>query len=158
MTFPATLERAGIAARIPHQGSMCLLDRLERWSATEVCCGTRTHLDPANPLRTSSGLLAPCAIEYAAQAMALHGALVAPPGDGPAPGYLASVRGVRFTVGRLDEVAGELRVQAERLAGDVSQILYRFLVSDERGTPLAEGRATVVLNTPLAPPSDLTTP
>ncbi|MED5618424.1 hydroxymyristoyl-ACP dehydratase [Ideonella sp. BN130291] len=158
MSAPATLERAGIAARIPHQGSMCLLDRLDSWSATEVRCSTTSHRAPANPLRTPSGLLMPCAIEYAAQAMALHGALVAPAGEGPAPGYLASVRGVRFAAARLDDVAGRLQVLAERLAGDVNQILYRFVVSDERGAPLAEGRATVVLNTPIAPPSESTAP
>lgn len=147
---PATLDHAGIAARIPHHGRMCLLDRLLRWSATDIECSASGHADPAHPLRTASGLLAPCAIEYAAQAMALHGALMAPPEQGPTPGYLASVRGVRLHVRRLDQAAAPLRVQAERLAGDARQILYRFALHDGAGAPLAEGRATVVLNTPLA--------
>ena len=33
---PATLDHAGIAARIPHSGRMCLLDRLLSWSPTEI--------------------------------------------------------------------------------------------------------------------------
>jgi predicted hotdog family 3-hydroxylacyl-ACP dehydratase len=37
------------------------------------------------------------AIEYAAQAMALHGALNAKPGVQGRPGFLASARGVRCT-------------------------------------------------------------
>jgi hypothetical protein len=41
-----------------------------------------------------------------------------------------------------------LRVEVERLAGDSRQILYRFVVGDGT-TAFAEGRATVVLNTPL---------
>ena len=151
MSAPASLDHAGIAQRIPHQGRMCLLDRLVQWNEIALHCTALSHRDPAHPLRSASGLLAPCAIEYAAQAMALHGALVAPAAASPSPGYLASVRDVKFSVARLDEVAGALQVQAERLAGDTRQILYRFVVSDERGAALAEGRATVVLNTPIGP-------
>jgi len=157
-TLPATLDRAGIEQRIPHRGRMCLLDRLDSWSAAEIRCSALSHVDSDNPLRTASGLLAPCAIEYAAQAMALHGALVAPPDAQPSPGYLASVRGVRLAVARLDDVAGELQVHAERLAGDATQILYRFTVSDSRGALLADGRATVVLNTPILIATDIRSP
>jgi len=144
----STLDRAGIAARIPHQGDMCLLDRLEGWSDEAIHCTAAGHRDPAHPLRTASGLLAPCAIEYAAQAMALHGALRAPAGTTPAPGYLASVRDARFARARLDDVEGALHVRAEFVAGDHRQLLYRFAVADAAGAVLAEGRATVVLNAP----------
>lgn len=147
---PATLDHAGIARRIPHQGRMCLLERLVSWSAQEIHCAAVSHARHDNPLRTASGLLSPCAIEYAAQAMALHGALLAPPEAGPTPGYLASVRNVRLAVPRLDGIAGALQVRAERLAGQARQVLYRFEVSDERGVLLVDGRATVVLDTPLA--------
>ncbi len=128
---------------------MCLLDRLEAWDSESIRCSSGTHREADHPLCSASGLLAPAAIEYAAQAMALHGALVAPPGVRPAPGYLASVRGVRLHCARLDDVPGRLVVRAHRLAGDDTQILYRFTVADEGGAVLAEGRATVVLNTPL---------
>jgi hypothetical protein len=50
----------------------------------------------------------------------------------------------------LDDVAGALQVQARRLSGDTNQILYEFAVKDSDGLMLAEGRAVVVLNTPLA--------
>ncbi len=146
---PATLDHAGIAARIPHQGAMCLIDRLESWTPLTIHCSAQSHRDPANPLRVAAMLPAPCAIEYAAQAMALHGGLVAPPGVVPAPGYLASVREVRFAGLRLDDVAGALQIRAERLAGDHRQLLYHFTVGDEQGATLAEGRAMVVLNTPV---------
>ncbi len=147
---PATLDRDGIAARVPHHGSMCLLERLEHWSATEILCSATSHTLADNPLRTPSGLLSVTAIEYAAQAMALHGALIAPPGTAARPGYLASVRNVRLTVPRLDRIVGSLQVRAERLAGDARQILYGFAVSDEHGALLVDGRAVVVLDTPLS--------
>lgn len=145
------LDRAGIEALIPHRGSMCLLEKLEAWDATRIHCSTTTHRDVANPLRTASGLLAPNAIEYAAQAMALHGGLTASGAEAPSAGYLASVRNVRFGTERLDLVDGALQVQATRLSGDDRQVMYEFNVADAAGLSLAQGRAVVVLNTPIAP-------
>ncbi len=150
MNAPQQLDQAGIARRIPHSGSMCLLERLESWDAQAIHCTTTTHLRQDNPLRTASGLLAPNAIEYAAQAMALHGGLLAAEGSEPSAGFLASARNVRFAVPRLDEVADALHVHAQRVSGDASQILYEFAVKDAHGRPLAEGRAVVVLNTPIS--------
>ena len=80
---PETLDHAGIAQRVPHSGSMCLLQRMVGWSVERIACSAISHRDPANPLRTQGGLLAVSAIEYAAQAMALHGALNAEPGTAP---------------------------------------------------------------------------
>ena len=143
---PQTLDHAGIAARVPHSGSMCLLHSVRAWSATHVECSARSHGDPANPLRVQGVLMAASGIEYAAQAMALHGSFNAAPGSAPTPGFLASVRGVRLLVPRLDTVAGELRIQASKLAGDHQQALYAFTLHDERGALLVDGRATVILN------------
>ena len=148
--MPQTLARAQIAGLIPHSGTMCLLERLERWDAQHIVCAADSHRDPQHPLRSRSGLLAPCAIKYAAQAMALHGALVGlEAGTAASPGYLASARGVQLHRLRLDDLPGELHIEATRQAGDARQILYAFTVS-HAGQPIAEGRAAVVLNTPLA--------
>jgi len=146
----ATLDCDEIAQLIPHRGSMCLLARLEFWDAERIVCIATNQRDPNHPLRTRSGLMVPCAIEYAAQAMALHGALLAQAaGASATPGFLASARGVQFHVLRLDELDGALRIEATRQAGDERQILYAFAVRHgER--PIADGRVTVVLNTPIA--------
>jgi predicted hotdog family 3-hydroxylacyl-ACP dehydratase len=152
MTHPATLDRDGIAQRIPHSGSMCLLDGLLAWDATTVRCRASGHHDATHPLRSPGGLLAPVAIEYAAQAMALHGALTAAPGSVPSAGFLASARSVNLHVARLDDVPGLLIVSATRLAGADQQALYTFALHDEGGRLLVDGRATVVLNTPLVAP------
>jgi predicted hotdog family 3-hydroxylacyl-ACP dehydratase len=139
LTAPQTLDRAGIAERIPHSGSMCLLERLDGWDAEVIRCSTTTHRLLDNPLRTAGGLLAPNAIEYAAVE-----------GSTPSAGFLASARNVRLAVARLDDIEGALHVQARRLSGDERQILYEFAVNAHDGRTLAEGRAVVVLNTPLA--------
>lgn len=154
----AQLDRAGIAALIPHSGTMCLLARLDAWNPQHIACAATNHRDAAHPLRTRRGLLASAAIEYAAQAMALHGALIGQAAGTPAtPGYLASARGVKLHVLRLDDLPApdtsaaidELRIEATRQAGDARQILYAFTVH-HADRLLAEGRAAVVLNTPLA--------
>lgn len=141
---PDTLDRAGIAARIPHAGTMCLLDALERWDADHLVCRIVGHADRAHPLRLHGVLPPAAALEYASQAMALHGALCAA-ADRPRPGFLASARDVRLHVPRLDDHAGPLRVEARRLAGGEDQVMYRFALSDARGDALVDGRATVVI-------------
>jgi hypothetical protein len=64
---------------------------------------------------------------------------------------LASARGVQLARLRMDDVPGPLRIEARRMAGDVRQLLYGFKVTDANEALVAEGRATVVLNTPLRP-------
>lgn len=142
------LDHAAIAARIPHQGTMCLLDAVLDWSATTISCRALSHTEPANPLRAAGRLGAANGIEYAAQAMAVHGALLAPADAPPRQGYLTSVRSVTLQVARLDDLPGELNVTAERLSDDSNHILYQFAVS-HAGRCLLEGRAAVVLDADL---------
>ncbi len=142
------LDKNWIAAHIPHQGNMCLLDAVTEWSDAAITCRASTHTDPANPLRAEGRLGAANGIEYAAQAMAIHGALIAGEADeGAAPrqGYLTSVRSVSLNVARLDDLPGDLEVHAERLSGDANNILYQFSLS-HAGRCLLEGRAAVVLD------------
>jgi predicted hotdog family 3-hydroxylacyl-ACP dehydratase len=124
---------------------MCLLAAVVGWSQDLISCRAVSHVDPANPLRAEGRLGAASGIEYAAQAMALHGALLAGVADGPRQGYLTSVRGVRLHVARLDDLPGELDVRAERISGDADHVLYRFSVS-HAGDRLVEGRAAVILD------------
>lgn len=141
------LDHAAIAARIPHKGSMCLLDRVIDWDDQRIICGARSHRDTDNPLRAQGRLASVCGIEYAAQAMAIHGALLASASSDGAPraGYLTSVRSVSLAVARLDDLAEDLHVEAERLSGSDNTILYAFRVrSAER--ELIRGRASVILD------------
>ena len=140
------LDAADIAARVPHSGTMCLLHALHESSDTHVLCSTTSHHAADNPLRSASGLLACNAIEYAAQAMALHGAMTAAADAPPQGGRLASVRGIKLHTERLDTIDGPLFVHAERLAGDSGQAMYQFTVRDQRQRALVEGRATVLLS------------
>jgi len=139
------LTRKEIAALIPHTGAMCLLDGVVDWDEQRIRCVSRTHLDAGNPLRAGGRLPAICGIEYAAQAMAVHGGLAGPVRGKPARGGLASVREVTCRRERLDELEGDLVVEAGRVMGDDARVIYEFRLSvaDEE---VMTGRAAVVLD------------
>ncbi len=139
------LDRDWLLAHIPHQGGMCLLDQIDAWDGEHIRCTASSHRAPDNPLRAHGRLGAACGIEYAAQAMAAHGGLLAAADSAPRSGYLASVRGVELHVARLDDIAVDLSVAAERLSGDDNLILYGFSVSAGERV-LLNGRAIVVLD------------
>ncbi|HEX5802892.1 MAG TPA: hotdog family protein [Azospira sp.] len=138
-------DRDWIAAHIPHAGTMCLLDAVLDWSPEAIRCRAGSHRAGDNPLRADGRLGAAAGIEYAAQAMAVHGALLAGSSDRPRQGYLASVRGVDFYADRLDDLAGDLEIEAERLSGDGNNVLYQFAVRGD-GRLLLAGRAAVILD------------
>ncbi|MBP0466928.1 phosphotransferase [Roseomonas sp. PWR1] len=138
--LPAT--RAAIARLVPHQGAMCLLEQVESCDAVTIACTSGTHRDPANPLRRDGMLPAACGLEYALQAMALHGALTS--GGAQGPGFLAALAGVEMAAERLDDVAGPLAVRAEALAQESRGFIYRFEVTGG-GRALLSGRATILL-------------
>jgi predicted hotdog family 3-hydroxylacyl-ACP dehydratase len=139
------LDRDWLLAHIPHQGSMCLLDRIDAWDSERIHCTASSHRALDNPLRAHGRLGAACGIEYAAQAMAAHGGLLAAADVPPRSGYLTSVRAVELHVARLDDIAADLSVAAERLSGDDNIVLYGFSVSAAERL-LLSGRAIVALD------------
>jgi predicted hotdog family 3-hydroxylacyl-ACP dehydratase len=139
------LSREAIEALIPHKHAMCLWDEVLRWDAGRIVLRAHGHRDPAHPLRSSGRLRALHLCEYGAQAMAVHGGLLArSPGTAPRPGMLVALRDVALHVDRIDTLPGALECEAELVAaGDDSQ-LYAFRITHEDGT-IAQGRATVML-------------
>ena len=143
------LDHAWIAAHIPHHGTMCLLHSVLTWDPVKIQCDAVSHRDPANPLRAHGRLGAVCGIEYAAQAMAIHGALQAGPElNCPRVGYLVSVRSATLHVARLDDIAADLLIEASCITASANNILYEFNIS-AAGQVLLAGRAAVVLDAAL---------
>lgn len=139
------LDRAWIAARIPHHGDMCLLDGVEHWDDTHICCHASSHRLADNPLRAAGRLGIANGIEYAAQAMAVHGALRAGADAAPRAGFLTSVREVEFHTTRLDDIATPLAIHAECLSGEGNHLIYTFRL-EAAGNLLLTGRASVMLD------------
>lgn len=138
------LGREELCGLIPHAGRMCLLDEVLSWDPESVVCQSRSHQRPDNPLRDGDQLAAIHAIEYGAQAMAVHGGLLARQKSEPInPGYLVSVRNVKLQVARLDRIASPLTVSARQLMADGGNLLYRFEITADEA-PIASGKAAVI--------------
>jgi predicted hotdog family 3-hydroxylacyl-ACP dehydratase len=143
-----TIDRDSIAALIPHSGGMVLLDRVVSWDQGRITCRTRSHLDPANPLRRAGRLAAACGIEYALQAAALHGGLAAG-GTAQQAGFLAALRDVTVHFERLDDQAiGDLHVEARLERHEEGGSIYALELRSQVGRVLLSGRAVIALPRP----------
>ena len=146
------LDRPWIERNIPHRGRMCLLDEVMEWDAQHIRCRSGSHRLPDHPLRSQGRLGVACGIEYAAQAMAVHGALaggaLADAAKGRSEvGFLAGLRDVRLHVLRLDDIESDLICDALLVAGDQGSALYEFAIrSEAERQRLLSGRATVVFD------------
>jgi predicted hotdog family 3-hydroxylacyl-ACP dehydratase len=124
---------------IPHAGTMCLLDRVIGHSEHDIECAARSHTSPDNPLRRDGQLSALHLVEYAAQAMAAHGALRT---GGVQRGVLAALRDIRLHVERIDNIDADLNVKATRRIAQTSGSLYDFSIRGG-GQLLCEGRIAI---------------
>lgn len=143
-------DRAEIARIIPHAGSMCLLDGVLECDAQRIRCISSSHRDADNPMRSGNELSALCGIEYAAQAMAVHGVLggqiARKPGtQKPSAGYLVSLRDVTCKTMRLDTLHDDLIIDVEKIMGDEARVIYQFTLHSGQNE-IMSGRATVVLD------------
>lgn len=140
------LERTFWAPLIPHQGAMCLLDVVVTFDAATLHARTTSHRRTDNPLREGGMLRALHLCEYGAQAMAVHGAVLAVTvGSMAKPGLLVALRAVKLHVPRIDTLPGTLDVYAEKLLDGGASWQYAFHI-DHAGLRLAEGRAAVVVS------------
>jgi len=134
--------KVDIARLVPHAGSMCLLEEVLAWDENSIRCRAISHRDPGNPLRSDGRLAAIVGVEYAAQALAVHGGLC---GEKTSTGgYLAALRDIICSVDRLDTLRADLVVSATRVAAEGGRLLYDFRVEGD-GRELLKGRLSVVV-------------
>ena len=145
----ARRDRAWIAAHLPHRDGMSLLDEVVDWDGERLHARAVSHRRADHPLRRAGVLPAAAAIEYGAQAVAAHGALLASAASVPGAGYLASVRNVTFHADRLDDIEPALDIVVERVGGGAGGVVYTFRVS-AAGRGVAEGRVAIVLDAQVA--------
>ena len=144
MTDQGSINKAEIRTLIPHSGTMCLLDEVTQWDDRSITCLTKTHRDPANPLRRDGHLSAVHAFEYGAQAAAVHGGLRARSVGATAPaGYLAALRDAHLHAARLDSIASPLKICANHLFGDSANTIYECRVSAD-DVLVANARITII--------------
>ena len=131
---------------LPHAGAMRMITDVREWNASGIVCESTTHHDPANPLRIDGVLPAVCGLEYGAQAMAAHGALLAARHQKPRVGYLAAAHELALYCDRLDDAPGPLQIRASCLLSGANHVAYEFSIRCASRAVLIEGRASVVLS------------
>lgn len=140
----AMLDSAALCALIPHAGDMCLLDAVLDWDEDGVRCRSASHRLTDHPLRRADGILgASHLLEYAAQAAAVHGGLLAAAENTvPTPGYLVATRRLQLHTDRIDTLPEALNIAARRLFAGPGGWVYEFDVA-HAGTELASGQFTI---------------
>lgn len=124
---------------------MSLLDTVVAFDDVRIHSRAISHTQVDNPLRSDGQLRALHLCEYGAQAMAVHGGLLAQrDGAVAAPGLLVSLRAVSLHVARVDDLPGVLDIYAEKLLDSDTSWQYAFRVEYENRL-LAVGRAAVVM-------------
>lgn len=122
---------------------MCLLDGVVSWDNEHIICQTDTHIAMNNPLRYYGQLSIVHGIEYGAQAMAVHGGLLArQQGQKALPGYLVIVKNVDFNAQHLDTIEATLNIRANCLMEINGNLLYDFSIYT-KDKILMSGRATI---------------
>ncbi|WP_376695555.1 hypothetical protein [Wenzhouxiangella sp. EGI_FJ10305] len=135
-----------IAVRVPHAGDMVLIDEVVSHDDSRITCRAQTGPLEDHPLGRKGRLPASALAEYGAQAMAVHGSLLAAEDMPPREGRLVALPELELAVAAL-ETPAELIIHADRVGGSPVGEVYEFRVlSDDR--MLASGRATVMFPNP----------
>lgn len=138
------IQHDEICSLIPHSDDMCLLDSVKYWDENKIICLSNSHLLENNPLRRNSILSSVHVLEYAAQAMAVHGGLQdRKQGKQMTEGYLAALRDININLVELDCLKNELHIEANKILSQGGNMIYTFTVTSA-AVELASGRATVV--------------
>ena len=131
-----------LAALIPHQGKMSLLDEVLSYDHLSITCSASSHRSMDNPLRGPHGLHAIAGIEYAAQAAAVHGALRSSTKHQAKPlrvlGLVSEVQLHRRALHDLPLLEIHATLVGEQLTGQ----MYAFKIFSE-GLPVLSGRLGV---------------
>jgi predicted hotdog family 3-hydroxylacyl-ACP dehydratase len=126
---------------VPHSGTMCLIDRVDYWDEQTIRCASTSHQDPDNPLRLDGKLSSIHLLEYGAQAMAIHGGLLA---EASTPGVLAAVRDVSIIIDEIDHITDEIIISATVEIITETGAGYQFVISDSNSNTLLKARATII--------------
>ena len=137
------LDAADLYRILPHSDDMRLIARIVEWDENSIRCTATSHRDPANPLRVGDLLPVLCGLEYAAQALALHGVLVANESADMSLNreriFVVIAKNVRCQVDRLDGFDDELEIRGRVVFRQSAAAVYGTEV-EAAGRILLEGQ------------------
>lgn len=139
----APLSRQQISALIPHGNSMCMLDEVVSWDSDHIQCRSTHFAGDHNPLFEGGRLETVLLIEYAAQAAAIHAALLQSELGKPRPAYIGAVKGIELLRAVTNDLA--IDISAHCLLNNSSGAIYEFIAKQDN-CALITGR--LILNQP----------
>lgn len=137
-----SLNREQIAALIPHGSAMCMLDEVVAWDSEQIHCRSTGFASPDNPLFERDQLPSVLLIEYAAQAAAIHSALLAPATEVARSAYIGAVKQLEL-VKPLSDNQAAIDIEAICLLNNNGGAIYA-VVAQQRGEVLM--RSQLILN------------
>lgn len=145
MTDPAARARSEIVDLLPHGEALCLIERVCEQTPDRIRCKARGPAAEEHPLRHEGRLASVNAVELAAQAAAIHGALSR---DGSARrGMIASIPRISWSHGAFSAEAATLDVSCVRVSADSHYSAYDFSVDDSLGVTV-QGEVILVFGNP----------
>ena len=132
-----------LAELLPQKGPMRLLSEVLAHDVDETLCAAQVS-DAGLFHDADGGVPAWLALEYAAQCMAVHGALASRArGEPPRPALLLGTRRLRLSVARFPSESA-LRVRARHHRGESGLVAFDCSIEDRSdGAVLASGRVNV---------------
>lgn len=135
------LTHQQIEQRLPHAGKMCLLHEVIAADEQSLTATANSHLEADNPLRVDGKIAAINGVEYAAQAMAVHGSFLS---DKPRAGFIATLRNIELHRPYLPENGELLYIKVQQLMSDNNGFTYQFTIDCDQQS-VVSGRVTVFL-------------
>jgi predicted hotdog family 3-hydroxylacyl-ACP dehydratase len=135
MTVKMTADE--IAALIPHGRGMSMISEIVAWDANTIQCRSDRLTQEENPLCEKGELTAIVLIEYAAQAAAVHGALLNSALGEDRPAYIGAIKNIDLFDQQI--VANRpLEIYADCLLNNGAGAIYEVVVQQEQ--PLLRGK------------------
>jgi predicted hotdog family 3-hydroxylacyl-ACP dehydratase len=124
---------------------MQLIDSVAWFDEETLLAMTKSHLNPDNPLRRRDGSLPiTIGIEIAAQATAIHGALILNPAQRtPRPGMLVLGKHLEWSRNHLDDIQESLIIKVVRQNHQTSGAIYDFSLATQNSPAFMKGRLGV---------------
>lgn len=132
------MDRAHIAALIPHGDSMCMLDEIIAWDETRIHGRSHNLAARTNPLFEDGHLDSVLLIEYGAQAAAVHAALLHSKLGESRPAYIGAVKDVELFTAMADNSTA-LDLHLHCLLSSSQGAIYE-LVAQQADKVLLRGR------------------
>ncbi|MFK5984968.1 MAG: hypothetical protein QM479_06040 [Pseudomonadota bacterium] len=152
----SNLNQQDLCQLLPHSGKMCLIDKVIFWDKDTLVAQTMSHIKADNPLRQGDKISTIIGIEYAAQTMAIHSALLQKQlqkNDNIQQqinrgGYLATTRNIQVLAEHIYHSKASssqpLEISVMLLMKDTQGYTYNFEISSDNAKLLC-GRLTIFL-------------